>query len=231
MAVGPIPPVNVPSVDVLIPFRGDDGERTRILAWVQERWEWAYPSFNVRLADSGDEPFSRGNSRNMLVEGSSADVIVLADADTIPIGAGLVESIMGCHQNGDWYVAYPENAYYNLTKAFTEELLSDGCDRVVVPHVGTWDHRLTSWAGLLVMRRKDFIPYDDRFVGWGHEDVAFRLKMDNEFRAHKRPHRGAAAHLFHERGDADFDTAHEKRNRALFDREYRRKYRWKDERL
>lgn len=222
------------SCDVVIPWRTDDGHRQKIFDWIKCRWESHYPDFGVIEGDAGGANFSRSKTRNVLVEQSRADIVILADADTAPVGAGLIESYIDVIENDCWHVAYPEGHYYNLTREFTQTVLQNPPEAVLLAQRDQIEHQLTSWAGMLVMRRETFLRYggyDERFIGWGHEDVAFRLKYDNEFSKHRRPSNGAVYHLWHPREDATFDTESELVNRKLFEREYARKYNWRDERL
>jgi len=104
----------VASCDVIIPWRTDNGPRQEIFDWVLSRWKAHYESFGVIVSDTGDEVFSRGASRNQGVRDSDADIVILADADTTPVGYGLLESYINVIKDDCWYVAYPEGHYYEI---------------------------------------------------------------------------------------------------------------------
>jgi len=222
------------SFTVVIPWRTDGGSRQRIHDWVFERWSLVYPTTAIIVADSGDETFSRGASRNVGVEQSSTSVVVLADSDTVPIKA-FVDAAVATAERGTMCFAYDKKRYYNLAEGPTERYLNlSPMTEVTKPLPGEYEHELTSWAGMIAVPRANFDQiggYDERFVGWGHEDLAFQIKMDAECGPHERVNGGYVVHLWHPRGDATFDTTHELQNRALFKQEYQQKYGWRDPRV
>lgn len=210
---------------LIVPWRTDHGHREELWNWNKERWRELYDC-EIIEADSGDEVFSRAKSRNMAAAQAKYDELVIADADTIAHEDTMLDIIVGSgitHNN--WFIPYGKERYYNLNKETTEELLKMNPSSVLrEPKEGEWDHKITSWAGILIFPRDKFLQfggYDERFVGWGWEDNAFQIKMDRKFRKHERWN-GYVMHMWHERGEADFDTPHELANRKLFNREYRR---------
>lgn len=164
------------------------------------------------------------------MERSSHDVLVIADADTAFDYVPMKLAVEGV-DNAPWIIPYGNNSYYNLTKEYSDILLTrDALDPI---NDLEWEFKITSWAGLLVMNKTDFYKvggYDERFKGWGWEDVAFRVKLDHEIGRHCRISHGRAMHIWHERGNDEFNSPQELANRKLFDTEYRQKYNWRDER-
>lgn len=218
---------------VVIPWRTDSGHRQQVFDWVLERWCMIYGEEHVEIAygDSGDSVFSRSRSRNELFKRTSGDVVVFADADTVPIRA-FVDKAVEIASEGNWCIAYGRKGYFNLTEDATNRYLAlSPMTEISIPKEGEYEHQLLSWAGMFAVRRENFVGYDERFVGWGHEDVAFRLAMDNLVGKHDRVEDGYAVHLWHPRQEATFDTEVELKNRELFEKEYRKKYAWKDERV
>lgn len=220
---------------VVVPWRSDDGIRAEIFEWITERWKILYPyEIEFIVCDSGDEPFSRSKSRNQGAKNASTDVLVFADADTIPVRRFIDKSVESASLSR-WCIAYDMGRYYNLNSVHTRELLrADPATLICEPVEGMWDHKITSWAGMFAVSQEDFWRiggYDERFIGWGHEDVALRLALDNEVCKHDRVVDGFAIHLDHPRANATFNTEIELANRRIFRRDYQRKYRWRDERV
>lgn len=226
----------MPEFSVLIPYRSSDPTREAIFNWIKSRWELLYQDFDVEIlyGSNDDEVFSRSKSRNELAKKALSDILVFADADTIPV-KDFVDRAVSKTENGLWCIAYGDNDYYNLTREATETILSfdPGID-VDRPNNADFEFRVMSWAGMFSVSKQDFFSiggYDERFVGWGHEDVAFRLKADYFISKHLRVKDGFALHLWHPRDDSSFGTEDELRNRKLFESQYRRVFGWKDERL
>ena len=221
---------------VVIPWR-DDGtiERVNNFDWIMSRWESIFgDNVWLHVGDSGDEIFSRSKTRNLLASQSESDVIVFADADTIPNPLYITQAVEKVRESSAWCIAYGEKRYYNLTEEASLKILSMNPASVLMePPVSWCEHRLTSWAGMIAVSRDAFKSvggYDERFIGWGHEDVALRLKLDNECGQHTRVDGGYVMHLWHPRAEADFGSVHELRNRKIFESDYRKRYNWRDER-
>lgn len=207
---------------VVIPWRNTDPHRKRLCDWVVDRWEAFYPFCEIVLADAGGEVFSRSKSRNAGVANCTNDVIVLADADTPPIRKYVD---MGAEMAVDapWVVGYAERRYYNLTLDATELLLAaDPNVTIIEPFGAAVEHKLTSWAGMIMVTRENFEAaggYDERFTGWGWEDTAFQFTMTEKFGKCERVP-GFVVHLWHSRADAFFNTPGELANRKLFEQFY-----------
>lgn len=216
---------------VLIPWSASSSPRRRkILQWVLSRWKYFAGTTEVIIGQPTN--FSRSHARNTAAEQASHDILVFADADTAFDFDAVAQAVEKLNDpNVPWVLPYGEKEYYNLTREYSDILL----DRKALLDIEDfeWEFRVKSWAGLLIVRREDFFKvggYDERFIGWGWEDIAFRLKLDHEIGPHQRINDGRVYHLWHERPE-EFNSAAELANRKLFDTEYRRKYRWRDERV
>ena len=206
---------------LIVPWRTDHGPREEIWNWNKERWQELYDCEIVEC-DSGDEIFSRGKSRNQGVEQAKYSDLVIADSDTVADEEALTELLCSGLTQQSWYIPYDEGRYYNLNEDATKELLKMNPGSVLrEPVKGEWEFKITSWAGVLVLPRHAFCGYDPRFVGWGWEDNAFQLRMDQTFKPFER-RSGYVMHMWHPRDGADFGDKCELKNRQLFNREYRR---------
>lgn len=172
---------------------------------------------------------NRSAARNNAVKQCLTQYVIIADGDTFLDFDSIVAGFKALEDGAPWVIPYGDHDYYNLTHEFSDLVLET---QVLdsFPDL-EYDHKLMSWAGALMMRTEDYWKvggYDERFIGWGWEDVAFRIKADAELGPHVRVP-GRAMHIWHE--PAQFNTAEELANRALFNKEYKRKYKWQDERL
>ena len=191
------------TVSVIVPFRGDNGQRDRIWVWLHERLDAFWWSDEVVTSDSGHEPFNRAASINEGVAKCSGDVLVINDADTAAHMAWSVP-IMGALKNGTWTIGHEPGAYCSLGAAATEMVLAM-TPWVTLPAPSelpiTEPERCTSDSGVVILPRQLFERaggFDERYLGWGCEDVAFRIVMEHEVGPPART--GFTYHLHHPRG-------------------------------
>jgi predicted glycosyltransferase involved in capsule biosynthesis len=130
------------------------------------------PDATIVDVDTDHEPFCLAACRNQAVriaEAGGYDVVVLADADTLPEREPLLAAIEAAA--GDTRVHLPYNQYRSLREDGTRQYLTgtplercnhlvvDGaCSGVYVTTPATW------WA---------HGGQDERFLGWGGEDAAW----------------------------------------------------------
>jgi len=218
---------------VMVPVSSVLSQRRRqLLEWTLDRYLgfWDENELKIVIGTDDSEPFNRAKARNIGLAQVDTEYVLIADGDTaceaMPVNLGLNLLDGGA----PWVIPYGHTDYYNLTEDCTNSILDNPMDPIMDPQ---WDHKIHSWAGLLLARTEDCRKiggYDERFDGWGWEDLAFMIKMDHCIGPHRRTN-GRALHLWHPRGDDEFGTPQESKNRALFDKEYRIPYDWHDERL
>ena len=215
------------SVDVIIPWwrQTTDVHRLRSLDFVLEMWE----SFGMNpiMGVNDSEIFNRSQARNLGVSLAKSDLIILADGDVVLDRNQVMKGLEIVSNYETWVIPY--DVYFNLTEEDSENFL-EGRKKLTECN---WDHRILSWAGLSIMKREAYLyvgGHDERFCGWGDEDVAFRLVLDHKYGGHKRV-TGGIYHLWHPAPhEQTFGSLEYERNHSLFDREYRAKYGWVDER-
>jgi hypothetical protein len=188
-----------PSVAIILAYR-DSGDSHRRAAYgyvIDHVWN-AYSE--VRLCDSGQQPFSRGGSFNQGAERSQADVLVFADADVVPEPAALAKAVNHAYVLG--VTAYPYREYVRLAQhasaAIQAGAMRDMVDLANDPEYVEWKE-LNSVGGIFVCRRSAYLACggcDPRFVGWGFEDVAWSATSATLLGDHVRE-AGSLLHLWH----------------------------------
>lgn len=177
-------------ISILIPYGADGGWRDRAFDWNIRRWERFYPNAQICVAapDEVGSPgtFNRPQAINRAAREATGDTFIIADADTT--------FSLGFNPVNDWVLP---RTYAKLTQDITETFLAFNPETPLDVWGSEWEG--TSWSGLLVIPRATFEVvggFDERFTGWGHDDIAFGVAVDTLYRPHIRgPY--SALHLWH----------------------------------
>lgn len=131
--------------------------------------------------------FNPAAARNALVREhfENAPVAILSDADTVPEIGPLLEAIKSVVVEGSNLVQLPYNLYRHEKgpgDGFGHEFYENACSGVLVFKPATW------W---------EIGGQDERFMGWGFEDTAFRLAHETLLGPMMR-HQGTVHAAWHE---------------------------------
>lgn len=204
-------------ISLLIPFASADPIRTKIFEWVHLRWQRLFPEWEIVLGESDTGDFNRSQARNAAFAASTGDIIVLSDADTACNPTIALNAIAAVESGAPWIIAH--DRYYSLTKEYTRWLIRQPPEnRLVQPFEYDWVMKEKSQAGVIVMPREAWEAiggYNEDFKGWGYEDNEFAVRLDRKWGEHERI-KGSMVHLWHPRGDADFDQPHIRYNEDLY---------------
>lgn len=144
------------AVEVIVPFAGQCPHRLKALEFTRSRYPWP-----VVVAEGG-KPWSKGRAVTPAVEASSADIIIMADADCCC--DGLPAAVEAVRDGAAW--AIPHRKVFRLTE--------EGAARYM--ETGEYGHPFArrpykgmAGGGFVVARREVMlsIPLDPRFTGWG----------------------------------------------------------------
>lgn len=192
------------TLSVIMPFRGPDHfeERWSSYMWLRDRYDALLPQAEIIIGDDDSEPFNRARARNNAVAEAKGDLLCFADADTV-FNAGQI--LRGCQlvvAGAPWAICYDLGLYYNLTEQASKAVkaLPAGAHVYEPTDPAEWDHKIDSWAGLLLVPRAAYDKvggYDEHFTGWGYEDNAFRFALDRRVGPHVRAEGRYALHLWH----------------------------------
>lgn len=177
------------NVSVVIPWRPAPG-RVELFEAVKQWWGAHFPDFDVIPSDSGQEQFSRGASRNAGVAEASrrgSQVVVVADADTIPEPAAIAAAVEGAAVDGQ--VHWPFDRCLYLDESQTAQYLAGG-------HLPPGSGGGAS-GGVVVASPQAWLAVggqDERFRGWGGEDDAFRQAATKTVGAVTHPGRIVCLH-------------------------------------
>lgn len=210
------------SLSIIMPFSGPDyfEERWGNYMWLRDRYDALLPDNEIVIGFNEDEPFNRAAARNSAMRASTGDLLLFADADTVFHPEQIYAAIDLIDNGAPWVVAYGLGRYYNLSEKASKDVRASAAGAVIPEPTdpNDWEHKIDSWAGLLVVPRaacQGVGGYDERFIGWGYEDNAFRSALDHHVGVHQRVDH-YALHLWHPSSEQEcFAQPHIDRNREL----------------
>lgn len=184
------------SVSLIVPFRGGNSERQRNWDWLRARYETLHPEWEIIVHPGAEGEWRKGTAVNPAVAQASGDVVVIADADVVIPDEALCQAIREL-DDAPWVV--PHRRVYRLTRKATVSLI-EGKVVMKEEHVRYLRTLKRHWAppggGMAIMRREHFAGVDERFVGWGGEDISFARAMDTLVGPHRRLE-AIMLHLWH----------------------------------
>lgn len=184
-------------ISVLIPFRGDNG------GWRDRAWDHCkklWDVLDVELVvgtDDGQGPFKIAQAFNDAARRATGDVFILYGADHLPSWGRILWAVEQL-QTRPWCALYANTSGYGLTST---NAIFAGANPKNVP-TGPVAPFCTAIIGI---RRDSWIPYDERFIGWGCEDSAWRLMLETIYGLSPEPS-GTLMCLYHEGAPRDYFT-------------------------
>lgn len=140
---------------------------------------WHHHGYHTIAADSQTgPPFSLAEARNRAVTAADADIVIVADADTIPDIAS-VEATLANPEGVTW----PFKSYVHIPNDW-----ADKSDLAAAPVVQRYS---ASLGGIFICRRALYWELggtDERFDRrWGYEDNAFHAVAKTLSTVHRQP--------------------------------------------
>lgn len=189
------------NVSVIVPWSGDDPARLHARYIVGRYFNDEFPHWQRQTAIDPAGPvreFSRARAINFAVSDPLGlrpfvpDVLVLNDADSIVPADQLRAAAVHAFSFDGIVFAYAD--YRRLSETDTATLTPDTYLDAFSFDV-TWHQEGARSHGCVAIRRDVFLAaggYDERYEGWGYEDVAFNAKGLPEARIG-----GPLVHLWH----------------------------------
>lgn len=210
-------------ISLLVPFTTDNARREINWRWLEKYWQAHLPNAEILMGDNDDRPYNKTMAVNHAFTKAKGDIIVILDADCY-IDAKIIsecaERIRAARKAGRhlWFIPY--RRFYRLTERATNVLLRTDPRRPMMfpdpPPRGIWDSpnpqgvSASHWYGAMiqVMPREAFEAaggMDERFVGWGGEDISFMHAVDAMYGRHKTT-KNSVFHLWHPRTQGSYKT-------------------------
>lgn len=183
---------------VLVPRRAGRPDRDALWAFTEAWWteRVGYP-ITVGVHDHDEGPFNRGVAINRAAELAEPwDVAVVIDADVVLDPGQVHSAVASAHRTGAMAVGFTERLHLN----------GAGTRKVLAGYTGNWRPyarivAMESVSSCVAVRHDLWAEvggFDPAFVGWGWEDVAFRIHCE-AVAAHPIIRAGGAMwHLHHQ---------------------------------
>lgn len=196
-------------VAVLVPRRAGIEDRDRLWSFARAWWEHDHPDWRIVEGHHNVGPFNRGAALNTAARNAGAwDVAVIIDSDVLIDPQPVRSAVELAAQSNRMVLGFHDRVH----------LSPHGTEKVLNGFRGNWENRgmvkrrfRDSCSSCVVVNRAlwDRVGgFDERFDGWGWEDVAFRVACETLGDGDMIKMAGTLYHLWHR-------TSHENNPREI----------------
>lgn len=168
----------------LVPRRKDGGHRDRLWAFARARWEALFPEWPVVEGHHDSGPFNRSAAVNLASdladEAGRWDVAVVIDSDVFLRRSAVAAAVDLAAETGK--VVWPHTRWRGISELWTKRVVDGRHD--FGPEIDHDDMDVLvektnalSWSCCIAIPRAAWERlggFDERFRGWGFEDMAFQ---------------------------------------------------------
>lgn len=189
-----------PKISLLIPFTTKSAERKAEFKWLLKYWRHELPDAEIIVGESHNKVFCKGEALNQAARKSTGKVLVILDADAYISGRVIercANRILEEMQDHLWYVPYRH--LYRLKREASKKIIASDPEhplRLPSPPLmedvengkqSNYGHRYGAMIMIFPREALDAVGgcFDERFKGWGGEDVALLRALDTLYGKHK----------------------------------------------
>lgn len=200
-----------PEISLIIPYRGGNPHRDAAFRWDLKYYEHALPGVEIVIGHSRDKIFCKTQAFNDAIRKSHGKVLVLMDADAYidsKVITKCADKILENAEDHLWFVPYRH--LYRLSETKSKEILDSNPKyplTLTEPIPKEWidgeqtkssyGHRYGAMMMIIPREAYDTLGcFDERFKGWGGEDVALLRALDTLYGKHKTT-KNPIFHLWH----------------------------------
>lgn len=206
----------MPIASLIVPIKKDYGERDYLWSLIEKRHKELIPEVEIVIGENNDELFNRSKAINDAVTRAKTDILILCDSDSY-FRKDLIYTIIKYLDTSPWTI--PFKKAYRLSPDTTKVFIQRGLPERVQLNI---HHciKIDDCPGMILnaMKKSAFETIggmDERFCGWGYEDLAMVCALDTLVGKHTRIP-GGVYHLYHE--PAKYDHPHYLENQALYNK-------------
>jgi len=190
----------------LVPRRNDDGWRDRVWAYARARWERYFPDVEVVEGHHDDGSFNRSAAVNRAAKlAGDWDVGIVIDSDVMIDQAQGYSAIATAVVERK--VTWGHTRWRGFAESWTERWIREKRDlgpTLDRDEMDLYVERTNplSWSCFIAIPREvfdDMGGFDERFRGWGFEDMAFQSVVVGKYPWTRM--KGDIIHLWHPRSD------------------------------
>lgn len=155
---------------LLVPRRADGGQRDRVWKFLKGHWEQL--GWPIYEGHQDDGPFNCARALNLAAKQGPWDIAVIAGSD-LYVSLNQVRAAVGkASRTGN--LVHAHDHFYALSQEATERVLKGDEPET---WMAEWDEPMIGNGPVAITRElwEEVGGYDEGFVGWGYEDVAFRF--------------------------------------------------------
>ena len=191
---------------LLVPRRNDGGHRDELWKHARARWERYFPDIPVVEGHHVEGPFNRSAAINTAARLAGAwDIGIVIDSDVLLKVSQVRAAIERAATTGK--VTWGHRRWRGISEDWTRRLIEKDID--LGPELDAQDIDVLiertnplSWSCCIVIPRgvwDDMGGFDERFVGWGFEDMAFKSAVQGLYGWERVE--GDVIHLWHPRSE------------------------------
>lgn len=189
-----------PLVSIIVPHRYGCPYRDAAWAWLKKRYQTLYPWWEiVECTDDGDGTWNKAKAVNDGVKRAKGDILMVSDSDVVVPDKAILDCVDNMIHGVVW--AIPHRNVVRLDEGSTASVLKKAPDTGEKLGGNTIRDKYVGVAGggLFFMLRSAFMDiggFDERFEGWGGEDLAFGIVATSAYGNPKR-YGHDLIHLYH----------------------------------
>ena len=191
-------------VSIIIPFRPDKSFRVALWDWLHQFYTHEFPDAELIVGKDMGKPFSRAAAVNDGVARSHGYFLVILDSDCL-LDPDVIRNCVGRIASSFtpiWFVPFKVSGH--MTEAATAKLLKlppvlqsvDSVRDTKFETTITMPHGIASILSRVAFNKAG--GFDERFRGWGSEDVSFIRAVDTLYTQYTRTS-NTVLHLWHPR--------------------------------